>query len=243
MRCTFRHHFQPIRQLSNLEIHGREALLRHSSVSPLKIFNLAKKKGFESKLDKISQEEALRTLSLYKFEGRKFLNCQLETLLNDNSLINRLYEKQEKESIVIEITEGQEFYEHDLKRIKSKITELKNIGVQIAIDDFGSGFANFQLLDYLEPEYIKTDKSLIKNLTESKNMQKVIKVLGILADNIGANVIAEGIEYEEQREILINNKIKYGQGWLFDPPERVAYLAREFDLEFMSEDLLDIVNE
>lgn len=243
LRCTFHHQFQPIRQLSNLQVHGKEALLRHASASPIKIFNIAKQNGFESKLDKISQEEALTTLALTKYKGRRFINCQLETLLNDESLLKRLSEKKEKESIVIEITEGQDFCEHQLKPIKTKITELKNIGVKIAIDDFGSGFANFRMLDHIEPDYIKTDKSLIKNLAQSKNMQNVVKVLGILADNIGASVIAEGIEYEEQREILIDNKIKYGQGWLFDPPIPVASLWRKFEVDLMSEYLADNANE
>ncbi|OEH86408.1 hypothetical protein BHU72_13390 [Desulfuribacillus stibiiarsenatis] len=211
------HCFQPIRRINNLEIFGWEALLRGPD-SPTKLFMEAEKNGMSIVLDMLSQTQALKTMNENNFRGKRFINCNLCTFTNDKSLLNRLHELPQKESIVIEITEGQRFYECDRSKIRYTIKELKRIGVKIAIDDFGSGYSNLFLIDYLEPDYIKTDRSLITNIMDKGKQFTLMKAIAKLGREMNVIIIAEGIENEIQKELLLDCGIELGQGWLFDPP-------------------------
>ncbi|WP_369142646.1 aminotransferase class I/II-fold pyridoxal phosphate-dependent enzyme [Streptomyces sp. R44] len=115
-------------------------------------------------------------------------------------------------------------------QIRTTMAALKELGVGIAIDDFGTGFSSLSYLREFPIDVLKVDKSFIDDITT--DLQQVALVEGIvrIADVLGLQVVAEGIEHEEQRALLAQMGCRYGQGYLFARPmtahQTESYLHR-----------------
>ncbi|MGC0333870.1 diguanylate cyclase (GGDEF)-like protein/PAS domain S-box-containing protein [Streptomyces sp. SAI-170] len=111
-------------------------------------------------------------------------------------------------------------------QIQSVLASLKELGVHIAIDDFGTGFSSLRYLRDFPIDVLKIDKTFIDDLT--RDAQQVALVEGIvrIADTLGLQVIAEGIEEAEQRDLLANMGCRFGQGYLFARPMTVEQSER-----------------
>src|SRR5690606_23083362 len=105
--------------------------------------------------------------------------------------------------------------------IKQRVKDLKGLGFKLAIDDFGNGYTNLSLIELLEPDYIKLDHTLTKNITSSSKVQSLVTGIVKMADAIGVKVIAEGIEDKEQLIVLQESGIKFGQGWFLGKATRL----------------------
>ncbi|RMD69310.1 MAG: EAL domain-containing protein, partial [Cyanobacteria bacterium J149] len=98
------------------------------------------------------------------------------------------------------------------------LSQIKQRSIQISIDDFGTGYSCLGYLHQLSLDALKIDRSFM-NFSSSKNHNQVIvSSILALAQSLGIRAIAEGIETEEQRQWLISQKCKLGQGYLFSPP-------------------------
>ena len=90
-----------------------------------------------------------------------------------------------------------------------------NKNIEIAVDDFGAGASSLSLLNKFSINYLKTDQSLIQNLSLDPNKRLLCKAMILMAHELGIKVIAEGIETQEQHQILIDAGCDFGQGFLF----------------------------
>lgn len=119
-------------------------------------------------------------------------------------------------TVIIEVTETAIIpnTEKAFKNLKS----LKNLGIKIALDDFGTGFSSLSHLEDLPVDIIKFDRSLIKKLPANHKTCSIVKAFVILSQDLGYDVVAEGIENKEQLEFLKNLKCLNGQGFLFAKP-------------------------
>lgn len=124
-------------------------------------------------------------------------------------------------SVIIEITEGI-LLEHN-NNTHDKFHELKALGVQIAIDDFGTGYSAMSYLYKYDIDFIKIDRSFISDLDKDKN-KKITRSLISMAHNLGIEVIAEGVETEEQSDFLKDIQCDYSQGFLFSKPIAIELL-------------------
>ena len=97
--------------------------------------------------------------------------------------------------------------------------ELRDLGVRLAIDDFGTGYSSFAQLRSLEVDLLKIDMTFIDNLVSSDRDQAIVRGILHLADSLGLDVVAEGIETREQQELLREMGCRYGQGYLFARPQ------------------------
>ncbi|WP_243012644.1 putative bifunctional diguanylate cyclase/phosphodiesterase [Cryobacterium zhongshanensis] len=97
--------------------------------------------------------------------------------------------------------------------------ELRDLGVRLAIDDFGTGYSSFAQLRSLEVDLLKIDMTFINDLVSSDRDQSIVRGILHLADSLGLDVVAEGIETSEQYEILRDMGCRYGQGYLFARPQ------------------------
>lgn len=120
-----------------------------------------------------------------------------------------------KNSIILEITEG--ILLDTNSNIYDKFNDLKDIGVKIAIDDFGTGYSAMSYLHKFDFDFIKIDQSFICNLKKDKN-KKITKSLVSMAQNLGIEVIAEGVETEEQANFLTEIECDFLQGYLYSKP-------------------------
>ena len=98
------------------------------------------------------------------------------------------------------------------------LKRLRDAGLQISLDDFGTGYSALSYLAKFEIDYLKIDKSFVKNLSVGSTNLALCEAMIVLAHKLGMKVIAEGIETPEQRDLLIQAGCDYGQGYLFAKP-------------------------
>ncbi|MEM1506166.1 EAL domain-containing protein [Domibacillus sp. 8LH] len=106
----------------------------------------------------------------------------------------------------------------DADRILSALKQLKNLGVQISMDDFGTEFSSLHYLKQFPVDTLKIDQSFIRELRHNPDEEAIVKNIILMAHNLKLNVIAEGIETEEQLLFLQQHLCDEGQGYFFSPP-------------------------
>jgi diguanylate cyclase (GGDEF)-like protein/PAS domain S-box-containing protein len=102
--------------------------------------------------------------------------------------------------------------------IDALLRTLKDLGVRIAVDDFGTGFSSLRYLREFPIDVLKIDKTFIDDIPEDPRQVALVEGIVHLADTLGLQVIAEGIEEQSQRELLAGIGCRFGQGYLFAPP-------------------------
>ncbi len=118
--------------------------------------------------------------------------------------------------IDIEITEN--VIVDDLEDCIRKLTAARELGVQVAIDDFGTGYSSLRYLASLPIDTLKIDRSFVSMVTESPNNLAIVSAIIVLAHGLGLDVVAEGVETEEQRKFLRLLRCDHMQGYLFSEP-------------------------
>lgn len=228
----FRVYFQPIIELSTGRVNKAEALLRwmhpvHGMVSPLEFIPLAEETrliidigrwvrndsaawckhwndicpgGFQVSINKSPVE--------FMDEGD---GSSIATFLNDL----RAQELTGK-NFVFEITEG--LLLHADSTVKKKLLVLRDAGIQVAIDDFGTGYSALSYLKKFDIDYLKIDQSFVHNLEHDSDDMVLCEAIIVMAHKLGLQVIAEGVETAQQRDLLIGVNCDYAQGYLYSRP-------------------------
>jgi len=118
--------------------------------------------------------------------------------------------------LAIELTEG--VVVGSFNEIQYKFKRLKEMGVLIAIDDFGTGYSSLEYLRQLPIDYLKIDRSFVSDLGKDNSAQVIIETIISMAQHLGLQTVAEGVETEHQFEILKANGCDFFQGYLFGKP-------------------------
>lgn len=125
--------------------------------------------------------------------------------------------------IIFEVTEGERI--EDGPWFAQILREYKRCGFKTAIDDFGAGFAGLKLLSDFQPDIIKIDMDLIRNVDTNRSRQAIVRNLVHLCEEMGIQVVAEGIETPAERDFLFDVGIRLMQGYLFAKPAFRAVAA------------------
>ncbi|MGY6627970.1 MAG: putative bifunctional diguanylate cyclase/phosphodiesterase [Oceanicaulis sp.] len=218
--------FQPIIDLRTRRLKGYEALARWTDdvlgpVSPAEFIPVAEELGIIRRLGECILERALAhvsqlggdwrvsvNLSPLQFEEPDLINKIDAALANSGLAPNRL---------CLEITESAIIKQPD-KAIQV-MEELGALGIRLAIDDFGTGYSSLSMLRKLPVHVLKIDRSFISEITRSHADLQLVRAIIGLANDFGLDVTAEGIESEEQAELLTSLGCTNGQGYLFGRPE------------------------
>ncbi|NLK95530.1 MAG: EAL domain-containing protein [Clostridiales bacterium] len=219
--------FQPIYSLKQNQIVGAEALCRWMKdgevIIPDRFIPSAKRTGDIVNIDNYIFNEAVKFCSNKRKEQKEFkvainvskrfllqnkLVDKIKTLLKDNNL--------EPSAIRIEILE-EEFLD-DVSSISSILEEIRKLGVEITLDDFGAGYSNFKDINMLPITSIKIDRSLLKKIEKDLKTVAIISALLKLANTLNLEVIASGIEYKEQLDLLKKLHVDKIQGFLIHEP-------------------------
>ncbi|MEM7609798.1 MAG: EAL domain-containing protein, partial [Myxococcota bacterium] len=118
--------------------------------------------------------------------------------------------------VYVEVTESVPLSHFALCR--SVLSEIRGKGIHLAVDDLGAGYSNLRYITDLEPEIVKLDRGLIAEIHKDKRRQILVKHLVRLCEELGARVIAEGIESTEEMKALQGTGCHFGQGYLFARP-------------------------
>jgi EAL domain-containing protein (putative c-di-GMP-specific phosphodiesterase class I) len=218
-------HFQPIVDMEHGTIMGYEALTRGPAKSPLEgpdaLFTTCQEARLQSELDRLCRCTAVRNARGIDRSQKLFLNSLPESLgapgFADGGFREALSEAAlEPRHLVLEITERTSI--DDFEAFGRGLEPLRRQGFLLAIDDVGTGYSSLQTLTEVQPEFIKVDLSLVKNIHRSLIKQELVHSLLQVGARIGAQVIAEGIEVEEEARALRRCGVRYGQGYLFARP-------------------------
>ena len=126
----------------------------------------------------------------------------------------------EPKRLKLELTESMllENIEHTVLTM----TALKEIGVQISLDDFGTGYSSLQYLKRLPLNQLKIDQSFVRDIATDSNDKAIVRTIIVMAHSLNLEVIAEGVETEEQKQILYDSNCTHYQGYLFSKPVPIA---------------------
>ena len=234
-----RYAFQPIIRADNGEIFAYEALMRsqlENLKNPLHIIKLA---TADSRLYEIERLTFFKTLESFvqnreRFGDRKlFINS-----IPNYVLVNEDLEKFEKmygrylNNLVVEILEN----EHsDTEGTSEKINLISRWNSEVAIDDFGSGYNNESVLLTMTPNYVKIDMEIVRGVHKDLNRQQICKNLITYAKQRNIKIVAEGVEYIEELEKLIELGVDFIQGYFFSKPDFIPPVIAEEKKEIVVE--------
>jgi len=214
--------YQPIVDAKTGELDKYEALVRMRSgdtlISPFFFLEISKKTQSYHAISKRMIQKSLQC-----FEHKKqsvSLNLSAFDILNDDTatfILQELANFPEPQRVVFELTETDEFYE--MQKVRQFIDKLKTAGAKIAIDDFGTGYSNFAHLMDMEPDYLKIDGSLIKNLDQDEQARKVVTTIVQFSQEIGMKTIAEFVHNQEVMDICIELGVDELQGYHTGKPD------------------------
>jgi EAL domain-containing protein (putative c-di-GMP-specific phosphodiesterase class I)/CheY-like chemotaxis protein len=218
--------YQPVVDLGDFSVLGYEVLARGPMQSVLHrpdvLFDVARDQGRVEELDRICRMIAARGGATLPDDTLRFINTEPVNLFfraRSDLFIEEFVEatpEHLRSKTVMEITEKSII--DDFGHFREVVAKLRERGFRIAIDDAGAGYSGLQTIVEIEPDFIKLDISLIRNLDTSVVKQKLVKTLKDFCVSAGITLIAEGVETEEQLASLKELQIPYAQGYLFAYP-------------------------
>lgn len=172
-------------------------------------------------LERLCRRSALRAAQSLNLDRKLFLNSSAKALQDQDFMPRQLAEQLDelglpRDCLVLEITERVAIQEWD--SFKRVLGTFRDQGFMVAIDDMGAGYSSLQAMAELQPDYLKFDISLVRNIHESLIKIGLLETLVSLSSKINASVIAEGIEEKEEYEILRSLGVQLGQGYFFASP-------------------------
>lgn len=225
----FELYYQPIVRISDKEIVKAEALIRWNhphkgTISPSEFIQLAEESGLIVELGNWIFDQSTDDLILIceeiKSQFHLSINVSPFQFTKPESLINLIKLLSNKNisanQICLEITEGLLLEPSSI--VIETINTLSKHGVKFAIDDFGTGYSALAYLQKFKISFIKIDKSFTHNLVSSSFDQALCGFIIQMANKLGIQIIAEGVEVLQQNEILDKLNCEYGQGYLYGKP-------------------------
>lgn len=214
-------YYQAIYNLQTNKIEKYEALMRLNDggkiMSPFFFLDIAKKSGQYLQLTKRMIDSSFEYFKDKEFEFS--INFTFEDIANEevsNYVLEKIKEYDIGRKIVFEIVESEEI--DDFELIDGFFHKIRDLGCKIAIDDFGSGYSNFEYLIKLDADYIKIDGSLIKGVLISKGNENIISMIISFAKDQGFKTIAEFVSSKEILEKVKYLGVDYVQGYYIHEP-------------------------
>lgn len=217
--------YQPILDFRTGGIYGWEALARGPEASPfespLVMFELAEQIGRLFSLEEACREKAILNLGPIAKGQRLFLNIHPRTMADPEFTPGKTFALLQEaglssDNIVFEITERHSV--QDFSLFYRTLDHYRSQGFQIALDDAGAGYSGLSTIAEMQPDYIKLDKALIRNIHRDPVKRALVETTVSFSDKIGAKIIAEGIETRDQAVCLRDVGVHYGQGYYLGRP-------------------------
>ncbi|NVJ59154.1 MAG: EAL domain-containing protein [Gammaproteobacteria bacterium] len=225
----FTFHYQPVLDVKQKSISGAEALIRwpkkdSQNLQPSEFIPIAESSGLIERIDKLAIKKVFQQVSYWRdtsafglmiainISARMFINTKefLDTLAHYRKIYNI-----PTEHIKIEVTETDLLKHVDKARLT--MNRIKQEGYHLALDDFGTGYSSLNYLKQLPIDTLKIDRSFVKDIHISEKDRNIVRCIIELAHSLDINVTAEGVELEEQFDILKQFNCDTFQGFLFSP--------------------------
>jgi EAL domain-containing protein (putative c-di-GMP-specific phosphodiesterase class I) len=217
--------YEPIVEVETRTVFGYEALARGPEGTelhtPTRLFEMADEQDLLFQLDCLCRQSALDGARDYPRGAKLFINVRPTTIHDPNFRAETVHKTLEiceltPSDVVFEISEQESIENFEIFR---EVRDYyRKLGFQIALDDTGSGYASLEAVMELTPDYIKVDRAFVAGIDADVGRQEVLRALQAVAQQIGAQIIGEGLDTIEELETLQELGIAYGQGWLFGKP-------------------------
>lgn len=231
--------YQPIVHLPSKRIHKAEALLRwqhktRGEIPPAEFIPIAEETGLINEIgDWVFKQAALQAKVWRKHHDPSFqvsINKSPVQFYHDADRGHEHWSAFLKtinlsgDGIAVEITEG--LLLDSTSQVREKLEDFQKSGIAISLDDFGTGYSALSYLKKFNIDYIKIDRSFVMNLEHDKYDRILCETIISMAHKLGMMVTAEGIENENQKDILQAAGCDYGQGFLFSPAITASELTK-----------------
>ncbi|MGB7921891.1 MAG: EAL domain-containing protein [Pyrinomonadaceae bacterium] len=227
--------YQPIVDLDNFSLRGFEALVRwrhpeRGFISPIDFIPVAEETGMIIQIGEWVLREACRQIQRWQvifpsdpplfisvnLSGKQFTQADLlhevAYILNETRIDPRSLKLEITESMVME----------NIEAATEMLKQLRALGVQLSIDDFGTGYSSLSYLHRFPIDTLKIDRSFVTQMSENNENAEIVRTIVMLAQNLGMDVVAEGVETNEQLAMLRKLGCENGQGYFFSRPLDVA---------------------
>ncbi|MFN8674414.1 MAG: EAL domain-containing protein [Candidatus Sericytochromatia bacterium] len=223
---TLKTYFQPIVSVEHKEIFAYECLSRGikkdgSLMGSHLLFKTAAKNNMLYYLDREARQTALSNVLENKIDKKIFINFVPNSIYNPETSLRDTLEWSEKlgikkDNLVFEVIETEKIV--DIKYLNSTLESYREQGVQIALDDIGSGYSSLSLMSELKPDYIKVDMQIIRDIHKHSFKKSILKSLAYLAKQSNIKILAEGVETKDELDYCISEGVDYVQGFFFSKP-------------------------
>ncbi|HEY9284607.1 MAG TPA: EAL domain-containing protein [Pyrinomonadaceae bacterium] len=227
--------YQPIVALDDFTLRGFEALVRwqhptRGLISPMDFIPVAEETGQIVMIGQWALTEACRQMSRWQrrfpsdpplfisvnLSSRQFtqpdLTAQVRRILAETRLDPRCLKLEITESVVME----------SIDSATMLLRHLRELGVQLAIDDFGTGYSSLSYLHRFPIDTLKVDRSFVMRMVDNNENIEIVRTILMLAQNLGMDVVAEGVETKDQLALLRKLGCENGQGYYFSRPVSVG---------------------
>lgn len=216
--------FQPIRDIRNREIAGIESLLRVDAEPHRSPDLWVIESGHAAMAEEFELAAAGRALgALAGLEGRTYSSVNLSAASVISPAFEAMVREFEPKGLLVEVTERDAVADYD--ELRSALARLRSLGVGLAVDDAGAGYSSLEHIVRLVPDVIKLDMFLTREIHLDPVKRALAGALRAFGSDIGASVVAEGVESEGELETLVDLGFEYGQGYLLGRPGELSALA------------------
>ncbi|WP_022940672.1 putative bifunctional diguanylate cyclase/phosphodiesterase [Psychromonas hadalis] len=220
--------YQPKVDIQSGKIFSAEALLRwlhpkYGLISPFEFIPIAEQNREIIPIGQWVLEQVCIQMSQWKTQycleniAVNVSSIQL-TEPNFTATVQAILNKSNCEPQWLEIEQTESWLIHDQEYNINILKQLKELGVSLALDDFGTGYSSLSQIARLPLDVLKIDKCFIDNCVSNRDDHMVVRTIIQLGQNLGMKIVAEGVEHEEQRQLLATEQCEYYQGYLFSKP-------------------------
>jgi diguanylate cyclase (GGDEF)-like protein/PAS domain S-box-containing protein len=221
--------YQPKVDLRTDKVVGAEALLRwrlpgHGEIAPAQFIPLAEESRLILDIGAWVLDHVCGDYAEWRRQvtdpGRVAINLSLKELSQASFLprCRSVFEKHGVSPSCVELEITETTLMLDAEHTLPLLDELRAMGVHLSIDDFGTGYSSLSALQQFPIGTLKIDKSFVRNAADDPDDATIVRTIIEMGRSLGLQVLAEGIETEQQRRFLLNNGCQYGQGRLFGEP-------------------------
>ena len=239
-------YFQPILDLGSGRTAGVEALVRwnhpvRGMVNPGSFIPLAERNGLIIPLGRSVLEKAVTQVAQWRRQGHDiYASVNISPVqLQRDGIVGEILEivdqaGLERDAVVLELTESALINDFDL--VVARIDALRAAGLRVAIDDFGTGYATLKYADEFSADILKIDQSFVARL-ENQDDSTIVSTVLAIAQAMGAETVAEGIEVPDQHRRLLSLGCRLGQGYYFARPAPAEVIGELLGRELEGEAL------
>jgi diguanylate cyclase (GGDEF)-like protein len=224
-------YYQPIISAITGKLKGFEALLRwqhpiRGLVSPVEFIPIAEETGLIVPIGEWLLRSVCRQIELWQVQMSMTMPLQVSVNLSGRQLKEANFLAKidsilldfglKGENLLLELTES--MLMDDIEELIVILGQLRKKGIQLSIDDFGTGYSSLSYLHRLPANYLKIDRSFVKDICSNSESLKITELVVTLASSLNMKAIAEGVETQEQLNCLRSLHCEYIQGYFFSPP-------------------------